>query len=143
MQLKNKINEDYMIAFKTKQSTAKMVLSVVKGEIQTQEKIDNVQHLSDEKVFKIISKMVKSLKETLNGLSSMSGREELIQQTKYELLLMEAYLPKELTIDEINQKLESAITSGANNIGMIMKEFVNSPVDKKLVSELAKIKLNN
>jgi len=142
MRLKNKINEDYMIAFKTKQSTAKMVLSVVKGEIQTQEKVDNVQHLSDEKVLKIINKMVKNLKETLNGLSSMSGREELTQLTKDELSLMENYLPKELTIDEINQKLDSAITSGANNFGMIMKEFTNLPVDKKIVSELVKIKLN-
>ncbi len=42
-----------MIAFKNKQSTAKTVLSVIKDEIQTQEKKDNVQHLSDENVLKI------------------------------------------------------------------------------------------
>jgi uncharacterized protein YqeY len=143
MILKNKINEDYMVAFKNKQSTAKTVLSVIKGEIQTQEKKDNVQHLSDENVLKILNKMVKSLKETLSGLSKMSGREELLQQTKDELSIMENYLPKELTEDEINEKLDAVIASGANNIGMIMKEFANLPVDKKLVSELIKIKLNN
>lgn len=143
MIVKNKINEDYMIAFKTKQSTAKTVLSVIKGEIQTQEKVDNVQHLSDEKALKIINKMVKSLKETLTGLSTMPGREELIQQTKDELSIIETYLPKELTAEEINQKLDEVIASGANNIGMIMKEFANLPVDKKLVSELIKTKLNN
>ena len=141
--LKEKINNDYMIAFKNKQSTAKTVLSVIKGEIQTQEKKDNVQHLSDENVLKIINKMVKSLKETLTGLSKMSGREELTQQTKDELSIMETYHPKELTSDEINEKLDKIIASGANNIGMIMKEFVNLPVDKKIVSELAKQKLNN
>jgi uncharacterized protein YqeY len=140
--LKEKINNDYMIAFKNKQSTAKTVLSVIKGEIQTQEKKDNVQHLSDENVLKIINKMVKSLKETLTGLSKMSGREELAQQTKDELSIMEAYLPKELTEDEINEKLDAVIASGANNIGMIMKEFANLPVDKKMVSELVKTKLN-
>jgi uncharacterized protein YqeY len=141
--LKEKINNDYMIAFKNKQSTAKTVLSVIKGEIQTQEKKDNVQHLSDENVLKIINKMVKSLKETLTGLSKMSDREELAQQTKDELSIMEAYLPKELTSNEINEKLDKIIASGANNIGMIMKEFANLPVDKKIVSELAKQKLNN
>jgi uncharacterized protein YqeY len=141
--LKEKINNDYMIAFKNKQSTAKTVLSVIKGEIQTQEKKDNVQHLSDENVLKIINKMVKSLKETLTGLSKMSGREELTQQTKDELSIMETYLPKELTSDEINEKLDKIIASGANNIGIIMKEFANLPVDKKIVSELAKQKLNN
>jgi uncharacterized protein YqeY len=116
---------------------------VIKGEIQTQEKKDNVQHLSDENVLKIINKMVKSLKETLTGLSKMSGREELTQQTKDELSIMETYLPKELTSDEINEKLDKIIASGANNIGIIMKEFANLPVDKKIVSELAKQKLNN
>jgi uncharacterized protein YqeY len=142
MILKNKINEDYMVAFKNKQSTAKTVLSVIKGEIQTQEKKDNVQHLSDDNVLKILNKMVKSLKETLSGLSKMSGREELLQQTKDELSIMENYLPKELTADEINEKLDAVIASGANNIGMIMKEFANLPVDKKMVSELVKTKLN-
>lgn len=143
MQLKNKINEDFMIAFKGKQETAKSVLSVIKGEIQTQEKKDNVQHLSDENVLKILNKMVKSLKETITALSGLENRDELRQRTKDELTIIESYLPKELTIDEINQKLDATIKSGANNIGMIMKEFANLPVDKKLVSELAKIKLTN
>jgi helix-turn-helix protein len=48
-----------------------------------------------------------------------------------------------LTSDEINEKLDKIIASGANNIGIIMKEFANLPVDKKIVSELAKQKLNN
>ena len=143
MQLKNKINEDYMVAFKSKNDTAKSVLSVIKGEIQTQEKKENVQHLSDENVLKILNKMVKSLKETLTAISGDETRIDMITKTQTEMSIIESYLPKELSISEIEEKLDKIIASGANNIGMIMKEFANQPVDKKIVSELVKQKLNN
>lgn len=143
MQLKNKINEDYMVAFKTKNDTAKSVLSVIKGEIQTQEKKENVQHLSDENVLKILNKMVKSLKETLAAISGDETRGDMVSKTQTEMSIIESYLPKELSISEIEEKLDKIIASGANNIGMIMKEFSSLPVDKKIVSELAKQKLNN
>jgi hypothetical protein len=140
--LKEQINTDYFVAFRLRNETEKNLLSLIKGEIQTQEKKDNVQHLSDENVLKILNKMAKSLNETLTILSNQSISGEKYQKISDELQIIKGYLPKELSVDEINQKLDELISSGLDNLGLIMKEFSTLPVDKKMVSELVKTKLN-
>ena len=89
MSLKEKINADYMSAFKSKNVVAKNLLSVVKGEIQTIEKNIGVDSLSDDEVVKILNKTVKSLKETQSKSPSA--------QTAEELFIIESYLPKQMT----------------------------------------------
>ena len=61
--IKEQINKDYMTAFKAKNTVAKNLLSVIKGEIQTQEKNTGVDNLSDEEVLKILTKTAKSLSQ--------------------------------------------------------------------------------
>jgi hypothetical protein len=64
MTLKEKINADYMTAFKAKDVVSKKLLSVIKGEIQTIEKNVGVDSLSDEEgKFEIA--LSKSLPDTL------------------------------------------------------------------------------
>jgi uncharacterized protein YqeY len=133
MTLKEKINKDYIEAFKAKNTVAKNLLSVIKGEIQTVEKNTGVENLSDEDVSKILNKTVKSLKETLTSVTD-SGKLEV--QT--ELNIVEAYLPKQLSVEEIQSKIDALVASGMKNMGMIMKEFNSLPADKKLVSEMVK-----
>jgi uncharacterized protein YqeY len=130
MTLKEKINADYMTAFKAKDAVSKKLLSVIKGEIQTIEKNVGVDSLSDEEVTKILNKTVKSLKETLQASDSAD--------TKLELEIVEAYLPKQLSKDEIVSKVTELKIAGVTNIGQIMKEFATLPVDRKLVSEVIK-----
>lgn len=130
MTLKEKINADYMTAFKAKDAVSKKLLSVIKGEIQTIEKNVGVDSLSDEEVTKILNKTVKSLKETLQASDSAD--------TKLELEIVEAYLPKQLSKDEIVSKVTELKVAGITNIGQIMKEFASLPVDRKLVSEVIK-----
>lgn len=128
--LKEKISADYMSAFKAKNTVAKNLLSVIKGEIQTIEKNTGIETLSDEEVTKILNKTVKSLKETNASFPS--------EQTTEELLIVESYLPKQMSKDEITQKMIELKANGVTNIGAIMKEFANEPVDRKLVSEVIK-----
>ena len=129
MTLKEKINADYMTAFKAKDSVVKNLLSVIKGEIQTSEKNNGID-MSDEDVTKILNKTVKSLKETLNAYDS--------EDTKRELEIVESYLPKQLSKDEIVAKVTDLKNTGVTNIGQIMKEFAGLPVDRKVVSEVIK-----
>jgi len=129
--LKIKINEDYMIAFKEKNQQKKNLLSVVKGEIQTQEKNTGVENLSDELVMKILNKMAKSLKE-----SFVIDNPEISKAAGEELAIIEAYLPKAMTDAEITKKVQSLITDGATNMGEIMKAFASLPADKKVVSQI-------
>ena len=127
--IKEQINKDYMIAFKAKNTVAKNLLSVVKGEIQTIEKNTGVENMSDEDVLKILTKTSKSLKEMV-----ATGNE----QAKEELSIIEAYLPKQMSKEEVVAKVTELVNSGITQIGAIMKEFASLPADKKLVSESIK-----
>jgi uncharacterized protein YqeY len=131
--LKEKINADYMTAFKSKNVLAKNLLSVIKGEIQTIEKNVGVETLSDEEVTKILNKTVKSLKETQSKAPTV--------QTAEELFIVESYLPKQMTAEEIEMKIDEMIEFGAaSNMGEVMKEFEGLPADRKLVSDIYKSK---
>ena len=134
MTLKEKINKDYIEAFKAKNTVAKNLLSVIKGEIQTIEKNTGVENLSDEDVIKILNKTVKSLKETLTSVTES----EKMMYVQTELSIVYSYLPTQLSVEEIQSKIDALVASGVKNLGMIMKEFNSFPVDKKVVSELAK-----
>jgi len=138
MTLKEKINKDYIEAFKAKNTVAKNLLSVIKGEIQTIEKNTGTENLSDEDVTKILNKSVKSLKETIKSLAPIDENGEGIVQAVAELAIVESYLPTQLSVEEIQSKIDALVASGVKNIGMIMKEFNSLPVDKKVVSELVK-----
>ncbi len=127
--LKERINKDYMTAFKNKDVVAKNLLSVVKGEIQTIEKNTGVENMSDEDVLKILTKTSKSLKEMVSG-----GNEQAVT----ELSIIESYLPKQMSKEEVTQKVTELVNSGVTQMGAIMKEFATLPVDKKMVSEVVK-----
>jgi uncharacterized protein YqeY len=134
MKLKEQISKDYMTAFKEKNVVAKNLLSVVKGEIQTIEKNTGVECLSNEDVIKILNKTAKSLKEVIE----LSGDEE----SKLQLVIVEGYLPKEMTREDVTKKVNELVNSGVTNIGGIMKEFASLQVDRKVVSEVIKEVLN-
>ena len=126
--LKNKINADYMSAFKSKNTVAKNLLSVIKGEIQTAEKNSGVDQLSDDEILKILNKTVKSLKESNSKFPS--------SQTAEELFIVESYLPNQMTESEILQKINELIADGAGNIADVMRAFSDLPADRKLVSQI-------
>ena len=134
MTLKEQINKDYMTAFKTKNVVAKGILSVVKGEIQTVEKNVGTDNLSDAEVTKILTKTVKSLKETI----TLSNDEK----SKVELSVIEVYLPTQMSKEEVTAKVTELVNSGITQIGAIMKEFATLPADKKMVSESIKEVIN-
>lgn len=128
MALKETIEKDYIVAFKEKNTVAKNLLSVVKGEITTVEKNINQSPLSDEEVTKILNKVAKNLKETIEKTNDESS--------KSELAIIESYLPKQMSKEEIADRVKALVFTGVSNIGAIMKEFANLPADKKVVSEV-------
>lgn len=127
--LKERINADYMTAFKSKDTVAKNLLSVIKGEIQTIEKNSGVTNLSDEEVVKILAKTRKSLEETRSKFPS--------DQVTTELYIVESYLPKQMSEDEIRSKIKELVESGqAGNIAEVMRAFGSLPADRKLVASV-------
>jgi uncharacterized protein YqeY len=137
MSLKNKINSDYLIAFKAKDAISKSILSVIKGEIQTQEKNLNVPDLQDSDVVKILAKTVKSLNETISKSDDM--------ESKLQLEVISKYLPSQMSESEVSEIISEMISKNQDiKIGDIMKEFSKLNADKKMVSQIFNsLKLNS
>jgi uncharacterized protein YqeY len=133
MTIEKQIESDFLKAFKERNTEVKNLLAVVKGEMQTAKKNLMVESLSDEQSIKILSKFAKNLKENI----SLSNDEK----SKKELVVIESYLPKQMSESEVSAKLDEILASGVTNIGQIMKEFAQLPADKKMVSEIAKKKM--
>jgi uncharacterized protein YqeY len=130
--IEKRIDTDYIKAFKERNAEVKMLLSTVKGEMQTYKKNIMVDTLSDDEAIKILDKFSKNLKETIQITND--------EKCKRELSIIEDYLPRQLTESEINEKIDEAITNGAKNFGEVMKMISKFPLDKKIASELVKSK---
>ena len=128
--LKEKINTDYIVALKAKDTYTKNILSVVKGEIQNVEKNFGETNLSDSNIIKILSKIQKSLKETISKVDD--------EESKFQLEVVEKYLPKQISDEEILERIEVLMREGINDIGGIMRGFTNLNADKKRISEIYK-----
>lgn len=118
--LKAKVSADYLDAFKNRNTIKKNLLGVIKGEIQTKEKLSGASELSDADVLSIINKSYKNITETL---SKIGENAELQEEAK----VLEAYLPKQMSIEEISAALveivnETGATS-AKDTGKIMGVF--------------------
>ncbi len=134
--LKEKISADYMSAFKAKNTVAKNLLSVIKSEIQTLEKNLGIDNLSDEEVTKILNKTAKSLKETKLAEYNNIDTSFPSAQTAEELFIVESYLPKQMSEDEIRVKVQELISENDLNIAEVMRAFASYPADRKLVAEV-------
>jgi uncharacterized protein YqeY len=127
MTLKERINADFMLAFKAKDMIRKNFLGILKGEIQNEEGRGTVA--TDAVVMSILKKMEKSLK--------LASSEE----TLTELGFLEPYLPTMMTEEQIATVIKDLVAGGANNIGLIMGTFNKTYVgqaDNAIVSRLAK-----
>jgi uncharacterized protein YqeY len=133
MTIEKRIETDFMSAFKSRNTEVKTLLGTVKGEMQNLKKVLMVESLSDEKSIELLTKFAKNMKETIRLTND--------EKSKSELSIIEGYLPNQMSVDEVISKLDEVISAGATNIGQVMKAFAGLPVDKKMLSELAKNKM--
>jgi len=125
--LKERINADFMSAFKNKETEKKNFLGVVKGEIQNEE--GRSGSATDEVVVAILRKMEKSLTQT-NTPDSLK-----------ELEYIKPYLPAQMGPDRIREIVSNYKLNGLLNVGQIMGEFnknFKGQADNKIVSEIVK-----
>lgn len=138
MLIKERINRDYIQAFKEKNMDKKNFLGLLKASIETQEK--KSVEATDENVLKGLKIIEKNLKETIdnkNKITMSSSKDEI------ELGYLQEYLPKPMTEDEITTIISSYIQSGLNkNVGLLMgtfnKENKGKNFDNNLVSSVIK-----
>ena len=144
--MKEKLQKDLIDAMKAHNKQIIDVIKLVKATIQNEE-IKLKKELSDDEVLSIITKQVKMRKDAIVDFEK-AGREDLINQYNEEIKILNEYLPKELTIEEVKTIIEDAINivkpEGIKDMGKIMKEIspkLKNRFDMSKVSELIKEKL--
>ncbi len=141
--LKEKLMEDLKQAMKDKNVVRKNVVQMVRAAILQVEK-DNGIEVEDNKILDIIAKEVKKRKDSLADFEK-AKREDLINQAKEEIAILEEYLPKQLTKEELTEKVKEIIEkTGATSIkdmGKVMKackEGIGASADGKAINEVVK-----
>ena len=144
--MRNQILEDLKKAMKNQDKERLSVIRMVKGAIQMSE-LNKKHELSDEEVIDVISKEIKSRKDSINEFKK-GGREDLIEKTQNEIAILSEYLPKQLTEEELNEIIDKIFDEvkpeSSKDMGKIMKELkpqVNGKADMGLVSKIVKEKI--
>ena len=141
--LKEKLMEDLKISMREKNNLRKNTIQMVRAAILQIEKDKGIE-VDDSKILEIIAKEVKSKKDALVDFEK-GGREDLIAQTNEEIAVLQEYLPKQLTHDELVEKIKEVIAKvGATSIkdmGAVMKEAkaqIGTAADGKSINEVVK-----
>lgn len=132
-----KIRKDMQEAKKNKETLKANLLSTLYGEMFTQSK--SGKEFTEEDELKIIRKFMKNADETLSFDITEEARGKLLEEKK----LLEAYLPGQLSKDEI-ETIVTKMTAEGKTIKEIMpffKENYSGRYDGRTVSELVKSKL--
>ncbi len=141
--LKEKLLEDLKKSMKEKNIIRKNVIQMVRAAILQVEKDKQIE-VTDEQGIEIIAKEAKKRRDAISDYEK-SGRQDLINQIKEEIAILEEYLPKQLTAEEIEEKLKEIIekigASTMKDIGMVMKtakESLGATADGRIINEVAK-----
>jgi uncharacterized protein len=130
-------------AMKNKDKERRDVLRLVQSAVK-QVEVDERKELSDDEVLTILQKEAKKRRESIVELEG-AGRSESAENEKYELSVIEEFLPKQLTEDELRPIVQDAITEvGATSMkemGQIMKVVmpkVEGRTDGRQVNKIVK-----
>ena len=146
MSLKSRIQDDVKSAMRAHEREQLAVLRLVTAAIK-QIEVDQRIELNDEQVLAVLDKMVKQRRESLEQYEK-AGREDLAAQERFELDLIQGYLPDPLGEAELAALIQSTVAKvGAETIrdmGSVMNALrpqVQGRADMKAVSSTVKAQL--
>jgi len=142
--LRAKIREDFLTAYKAKQTTQADALRSIESVLK-QVEIDTRKELSDEDVVKILRTELKKREEAI-GFYIKGNRKDLADKETFEKELIKTYLPTQMSVEEIAKLVDQAKSQlGDNaNFGQLMQKTMTltaGKADGKTVSEVVKTKL--
>ena len=142
-----KINEDLKNAMKSKDTFKLSVLRMLKSALQL-EQISKKHELDDNEIASVLKKQVKVRKDSLEEYKKYDKADE-VAKLEEEISVLSAYLPEELSEEEIEKIVWSAIDeikpTSMKDMGLVMKKvnelLVGKNADMSLVSKLVKEKI--
>lgn len=133
------LKKDLVTAMKEKDKVKLNTLRSVKGALQL-EVINNKKEESDELLLDVINKQIKMRNDSIEEFKKAS-RDDLVSSYQAEIDILKGYMPKELTVEEIDSIIKEAIektgASSAKDMGLVMREvtpLVKNRCDMKEVS---------
>ena len=141
--LKEKLLEDLKNSMKDKNIVRKNVVQMVRAAILQVEK-DKQISLEDNQIIEIIAKESKKRKDSLADYEK-SGREDLINEIKEEIEILAEYLPKQLSVEEVEAIVKDVIVAenatSMKDMGKVMKsakEKIGAASDGRTINEVVK-----
>ncbi|WP_240126477.1 GatB/YqeY domain-containing protein [Thermomonas alba] len=146
MSLKQQLTDDMKAALKAGEKDRLAVIRLINAAIK-QKEIDERVEMTDALVLAVLEKMVKQRKDSIAQYEA-AGREDLAAQERYEMGVIEAYLPAKLDeaaiLAEIDKAIAATGASSAADMGKLMgalKPALAGRADMGLVSKLVKQRL--
>lgn len=128
--LRERINTEMKAAMKAKQglrlTTLRLVSAAIKDKDIAARAGDNTDGVSEDEILAILSKMIKQRNDSATAYEE-AGRLELAEQERSEIEVIEEFLPRKLTADEVTAAIDIAMSKvGAASIrdmGKVMAEL--------------------
>lgn len=143
MSLKEQLFEELKNAMREKNTLRKNTVQSIRTAVLQVEKDDHVV-LSDDDVIQVIASQLKKRKAALPEYEK-SGREDLIQELKDEIKILQAYLPEQLSEEALTvivvQTVEELGITTLKDMGKVISAVaakVSGRADNKLVSEIVR-----
>jgi len=144
--MREQILNDLVSAMKSQDKEKLLVMRSIKSAIQLEE-INLKRNLNDDEVIGVISKQIKTRKESIIEFEK-GNRQDLIDATQKEIDILSAYLPEQLSEDELNKIIDDVFEqvqpTSPKDMGKIMSvitPLVRGKADMKEVSNKIKNKL--
>ena len=141
--LKEKLMEDLKESMKNKDTVRKNTVQMVRASILQIEKDKGIE-VEDSKIIDIIAKEVKTKKDALKDFEK-AERQDLIDLTNREIEVLQEYLPKQLSREEVKEEVQKIIAeigaTSMKDMGAIMKEAkakMGASAEGKTINEVAK-----
>jgi hypothetical protein len=146
MSLRERINEDMKAAMKARESDKLGAIRLLQAALK-QKEVDERVALADSDILVVIDKMVKQRKDSIEQYKA-GNRPDLVAKEEFELGVLAAYMPAQLSEAEIMTLLDGVIAQtgaqGAKDMGKVMnalRPLVAGRADMGKLSGLAKSRL--
>ncbi len=143
MSLLQKLDDDLKTALKSSENLKVSVLRMSKAALQNRQ-IDKGGELSDEDVLSVLSSLSKQRRESIEQFSK-GGREDLAEKERQELSILQSYLPKQLSMDELDkiivESIQESSAAGIKDMGKVMRivmSQIRGAADGKTVNNRVK-----
>jgi len=147
MAFKEKMNEEMVLAAKTKDKIRLSALRMLKSGLHNRE-IDLKRELGEGEFLQLLSSMVKQRKDSIEQFAK-GGRTDLVEKEEAELKVIEEFLPAQLSEAELDASIAEAIrevgAEGVRDMGKVMKVLMpklTGRADGKTVGEKVKARLS-